>query len=66
MWVITIDTAKCEGDGDCANICPVTILAVQELDGKQVSQVTGSPDDCIGCMSCVTECKQEAITVVEM
>ncbi len=66
MWVITIDPAKCEGEGDCGNICPVTILSVQEVDGKQITQVTGNPDDCIGCMSCVTECKQEAITVVDM
>ncbi len=66
MWVITIDPEKCEGEGDCGNICPVTILGVQEVNGKNISTVTGNPDDCIGCMSCVTECKQEAITVVEM
>ncbi len=66
MWVITIDRDKCEGEGDCVNICPVGILSVEEVDGKNVSVVSGSPDDCIGCMSCVTECKQEAITVVEM
>ncbi len=66
MWVITIDSIKCEGEGDCGNICPVGILSVTEENGKPVSQVTGNPDDCIGCMSCVTECKQDAIKVEEM
>ncbi len=65
MWVITIDAAKCEGEGDCVNVCPVGILSVEPYDGKQVSTLSGSAEDCIGCMACVNECKQGSITVAE-
>ncbi len=65
MWVITIDATACEGEGDCGNVCPVAILSVMPYNGKQITQVTGSADDCIGCMACVNECQHSAITVVE-
>lgn len=66
MWEITIDSAKCEGEGDCGSVCPVNILGVEPFDGKQISVVTGSAEDCIGCMACVNECKQGAIDVAEV
>ncbi len=65
MYVITIDATKCQGDGDCGDVCPVTILSLVEMDGKQITQVTGNPDDCLGCNSCVATCTHEAIAVVE-
>ncbi len=66
MFVITIDATKCQGDGECGDVCPVDILSVQEADGKKITQVTGNPDDCLGCMSCTTTCEHEAITVAEV
>ncbi len=65
MWVITIDADKCEGEGDCGSVCPVNILSTAEVNAKTISVVSGSPDDCIGCMACVEGCDQSAITVVE-
>jgi NAD-dependent dihydropyrimidine dehydrogenase PreA subunit len=61
MYSITIDTNKCEGDGDCVESCPVTILAV--VDNKAV--VKGDPNECLGCMACTTTCTNEAIAVQE-
>jgi len=61
MYSIAIDTNKCEGDGDCVESCPVTLLAL--VDNK--ATVQGDPNDCLGCMACVTTCKAEAITVQE-
>ena len=66
MYIITIDPDKCEGDGDCNAVCPVTILALAEVNGKKITIVQGSPDDCMGCDSCVTTCTHEAITVTEV
>ncbi len=66
MWVITIDPDKCQGDGDCGETCAVTILSTAEVNGKKIAVVQGNPDDCLGCMSCVTTCQHEAISVVEM
>lgn len=66
MYVITIDPDKCQGDGDCNDPCPVTILSVTEVNGKKITVVQGNIDDCLGCMSCVTTCTHEAITVTEM
>lgn len=65
MWVITIDPETCQGDGECGDICPVQILSVAEVDRKKMATVSGNPDDCIGCMSCVTTCENSAITVQE-
>ncbi|CAG0941641.1 2-oxoglutarate ferredoxin oxidoreductase subunit delta [Anaerolineae bacterium] len=61
MFSISIDTLKCEGDGDCVDSCPATVLAL--VDAK--ATVTGDPNDCLGCMACVTTCKNEAIAVQE-
>ncbi len=66
MYLITIDATNCEGDGDCNDVCPVTILSLVEVDGKKITQVTGNPDDCMGCGSCTATCTHEAITVTEV
>lgn len=61
MYVITIDPEKCQGDGDCVEVCPVSILGL--VEGKAV--VTGDPNECLGCESCVSTCPNGAITVQE-
>ncbi len=66
MYIITIDPDKCQGDGDCGEACPVTILAVVEVNGKKITIVQGNPDDCLGCGSCVATCQNEAVTVQEV
>ena len=61
MYVITIDPDKCQGDGDCVENCPVSILEL--VDGK--AAVTGDANECMGCEACVSSCPTGAITVQE-
>lgn len=65
MWKITFDSEKCEGDGDCVDACPVMILSLSEVDTKKKASLSGSEDDCLGCMACTTACQTDAIAVLE-
>lgn len=66
MYVITIDTSKCQGCGDCVDTCPNMLFEVVEEDGKKYAMVTGDPDECIGCLSCEATCPEGSITVTEV
>ncbi len=65
MWNIKIETETCEGEGDCVNVCPVTILSLEEVNAKNVARLTGSAEDCIGCMACVEACPSGSMSVTE-
>ncbi|MCX9015056.1 MAG: 4Fe-4S binding protein [Candidatus Methanoperedens sp.] len=54
--VIEIDEDKCDGDGECAAVCPVDVFDI--VDGK--SHAT-RVDDCIECCACVDACHVKAI-----
>lgn len=60
MWIVTIDKDKCDGDGECVDVCPSDVLEL--VDGK--AEVVDM-DECLGCESCIEVCEQEAITVEE-
>lgn len=64
MFIVAIDTEKCKACGDCVDNCPQELIAITEENGKKFAMFTGSPDDCIGCMSCET-CEDGAITITE-
>ncbi len=65
MWDIKIEAEKCEGEGDCVNVCPVAILSLDESGPKKVAFLSGSAEDCIGCMACQNDCPSGALTVNE-
>ncbi|MEJ2601123.1 MAG: ferredoxin family protein [Anaerolineales bacterium] len=65
MYTIQIDLEKCEGCGDCSEICPVELFEVRQENGKEFAFYTGTEDDCIGCMACETECAEGAISILE-
>lgn len=65
MWKVTIDTTKCEGDGDCVDMCPVMILSLNEVGDKKTAFLSGKEEDCLGCMACTTACHTEAIAVYD-
>jgi NAD-dependent dihydropyrimidine dehydrogenase PreA subunit len=60
MFVVTVDTEKCVGDGNCVDVCPV---GVYELQNNKAVVVNG--DECLGCESCLEVCETGAITVAE-
>lgn len=53
-----VDTEKCTGCGDCAEVCPVEAISLK--DGKAVVD----EDECIECAACEEECKNKAILVL--
>jgi len=61
MMMVTIDTAKCDGDGACANVCPQGVFKI--AGGKSSPE---NASECINCMTCVENCPQQAITVQEL
>ena len=61
MYMVTIDKAKCDGDGTCVNMCPQSVFKV---DGGKADPVNMS--ECINCLTCVENCPQQAITINEI
>ena len=55
---VTVDLDKCDGDGICADVCPVNVFDIID-DKSQPTRV----EDCIMCLACVSACPTEAITV---
>ncbi|MBR1866444.1 MAG: ferredoxin family protein [Lachnospiraceae bacterium] len=53
---IRINKEKCIGCGRCTEVCPGTLINLQNQ--KAVMQY---PRDCWGCVSCVKECPVSAI-----
>ncbi len=66
MWKVSIDSEKCEGDGDCVDACPVMILALNSSNSKKTACLSGQEEDCLGCMACTTACSTHAIAVVDV
>lgn len=67
MAKIVIDYNKCDGDGNCVSVCPVSVYELQdkpEFKGKQKAVATNS-DACIVCRACEVQCPQQAITIEE-
>ena len=61
MYVVKIDTDKCQGCGECVDICPSEVL---ELTDEKAT--VKNPDECAGCESCVEVCEDGCITVSEI
>jgi NAD-dependent dihydropyrimidine dehydrogenase PreA subunit len=59
-WTVTVDADKCNGCGECVDVCPVEVYELQ--DGKSVAV---NEEECLGCESCVEVCETGAITVEE-
>lgn len=61
MYLPRIEEEKCISCGECVDVCPAEVLALQ--DG--ITYVV-NPADCLGCESCVSVCPEEAVTVEEI
>ena len=53
---IQINREKCVGCGKCCEVCPGTLIALE-----QKKAVMKYPKNCWGCVSCVKECQKGAI-----
>jgi NAD-dependent dihydropyrimidine dehydrogenase PreA subunit len=60
MVEVKVDLEKCDGDGVCADTCPVEVFEIK--DGKSV---VVNNDECIVCRACEVQCPKSAIEVVE-
>ena len=61
MYKIDIDLEKCQGCGECVDICPSEVL---EMVDEKAS--VADLDECAGCESCMEVCEEDAINVTEM
>ena len=67
MPKVIVDLDKCEGAGVCAEVCPMNvydIVEMQEYGNAEKAQPTRM-EDCIVCLACVNACPTQAITVEE-
>jgi NAD-dependent dihydropyrimidine dehydrogenase PreA subunit len=55
-----VDEEKCNGCGNCAEICPSEVYQVEEDKSEAIH-----PEDCIECWACVTQCPTESIRLHE-
>ena len=61
---VFVDHKVCEGNGLCAEACPVEVFDLVETRARIKAQPTRA-NDCILCMACVDVCLTGAITVEE-
>ena len=54
---IMIDRSKCVGCGKCHEVCPGTLIKLDENKRAYIKY----PRDCWGCTSCIKECRHDAI-----
>ena len=55
---IIIDQGKCIGCGRCHDVCPGTLIKINENKKAFIKY----PKDCWGCTSCIKECPVHAIS----
>lgn len=59
MGLITVNQDKCNRDGICVDVCPLSLLVLDEKCGPKLKP--GAAQHCIGCGHCVAACPHEAL-----
>ena len=67
MVKVLVDHKICDGDGVCADVCPMNVFDIVEMPeyGNEKKSQPTREEDCILCMACVSACPTQAITVEE-
>jgi len=55
-----VDVDKCEGCGNCMEVCPADVFVMEDDKAK-----VENPDNCLDCGACAEECPPQAITIDE-
>lgn len=55
-----VDPEKCNGCGNCIEICPSEVYEIEEEKSNPTR-----PEDCIECWACVDQCPMESIQLYE-
>ena len=61
VYLIKVDSLKCNGCGQCIEFCPVDVF---EIKGEK--SYPAHPENCMGYGTCVAICESEAIIVTEI
>ena len=59
---VRVDTRKCDGEGLCAELCPVDVFEMQSSNSTKKSTPVRE-ENCILCMICEVNCPTKAVTV---
>lgn len=66
MVKVSVDLAKCNGDGVCVDICPTQVFEMKAVTGYEgTKSVVINNDACIGCKACEVQCATQCITVTD-
>lgn len=60
MDLITVDREKCNNDGICVDVCPLSLLVMSGEGGPEVRKDLDQM--CIGCGHCVAACPEGALS----
>jgi NAD-dependent dihydropyrimidine dehydrogenase PreA subunit len=60
MYIVTVDSGKCMGDGNCVEVCPVQVYELRDNKAVPVNADEGP-----GCESCIGVCETGEITISE-
>ena len=63
---VSVDWDVCNGDGICADVCPVSLYDLLPVEGNPISNRKSDParePDCIKCLACEINCPTKAIRI---
>ena len=66
MVKVSVDLAKCNGDGVCVDLCPTQVFESKEVPGFEGKKsVVTNNDACISCRACEVQCATQCITITD-
>jgi len=60
VYLVSVDSEKCNGCGECAGICQGDVFEMS----SRADPVR--PENCLGCQACVAICQRGAIILTEI